>query len=140
MGGKRVPEGVGRYFLVDSGKDGLSLDNIEHRDTAQRLAKAAQEEDVIIFGHRRRRPLPKVVPHRIDSRFSDRHESLLVTFSYHSDKAFVQEETGDSEADGFRDTQAAAIEDFQDSPVPSALPGSQVDRIQDRFHFSDGKD
>ena len=32
MGGKRVPEGVGRYFLVDSGKDGLSLDNIEHRD------------------------------------------------------------------------------------------------------------
>ena len=47
MGGKGVAKSVWRDFLVDAGKHGLTLDNVKHRNPAEGLTEAIQEQNVI---------------------------------------------------------------------------------------------
>ena len=94
VGGEGVAEGVRRDFLMDAGKHGLTLHDCEHRDTAERFAKAVQKQGVIKLGGRQIRSDSQLVPDRGRGHLPHRDYTLLIALADDPDKGLVKVNAG----------------------------------------------
>ena len=135
VGGEGVAEGVGRDFLPDAGCHGLVFYHIKYRDAAEGLAEAVQEEDVFVLAFGGGRSGGEVGADGIGRNLSQGYEALFVAFADDIHEAIVQVHVRKAEAGGFGDTQAAAVQHFQDGAVAGTEGRLQVHGFQNGRDF-----
>ena len=97
MGRKGMTESMRGNLLPHSCRQSLSLDHLEYGRTAQRTAEAVQEDKVIRSLVTWGRTMLEICIDRICSHLSDRHQPLLVSFSYDTDESFIEVQAGNPE-------------------------------------------
>ena len=94
VSGKRMPESMGRNLLIDARRDSLSLNKIENRNAAERLAMDVKKKNIVT-----ERPVSQVLIYRIQRRLSNWHKPLLVTLTNDAKKALLFENIRNPQGD-----------------------------------------
>lgn len=72
-----------------------------------------------------------------DSRLRNRNQALFASFTFHPDKTFIKINIRITQRDQLGNTQAAAIQHLQHSPIALPFRQRKVYRIQDIIYLID---
>ena len=122
MGGKGVPEGMGRDTLADTGQIGPFFDDVPEGLTTHGVPQAGEKEELVVTGGIEPVAAPlQVGVDPLTGRFTDRHQPLLVPLAQGHQIADRQVDLAQLEPDQLRDPQTGGIEQLQHGQVADIL-------------------
>ena len=140
MRGKTVAESVRGYFFVNACRHGLILYEVEDRNAAEGFSEAAQEE-IVVIGHGCRSGAGgEIAEYGVGRHFSKWDQPLLVSLADYIYKTFFKMDMGHAKPGSLAHAEPAAIEHFQDGPVPWSVWGRQIHRLDYGAYFIYSKD
>lgn len=118
MGGKGVPECVGRDTLADAGQIGPFFDDVPEGLAAHGVPQTGEKEELVVTCGIE----PVADPFQVGAdplagRFTDRHQPLLVPLAQGHQIADRQVDLAQLEPDQFRDPQTGGVEQLQHGQV-----------------------
>ena len=118
MGRKRVTQRVGMDVLIDPRLQRSKLDHPPDRASAHPTAAGVQEQaSPSGLGSPQNSLDGQPVGKRISTRFSQRNQPLFVAFSQNTHFSFLEVDLGNVKRDTLPNSEAAAIQKFDESPV-----------------------
>lgn len=139
VSGKGMPESMWGNGFGDTGFQGQVFNNIEDHDPAQTFSAAVQEKDVFSPGLNGlvNPDLIFIDPDVFGGITADGDQSFFIAFAGNADKANIEIDAGDFQADDLAHAQSAAVHGFQDGFVTGAVGCRLINLADDCFDFAE---